>query len=85
MLIHKEIIYALGDIHYTKLDNITEQLVSLVEKCSQASYREESLYYTSNKEDAVKQLNKDNSTITIFQIFVALLWIFQLPTKMRNI
>jgi hypothetical protein len=68
MLIHKEIIYALGDTHYTKLNDITEELVRLAERRSRASYREESLYYTSNNEQSIEQLRKVNSTITISDI-----------------
>lgn len=62
-LLHKEIVYAYGDISNRKVNCIMEGLIGLVQRCSRASYREESCYYTSNEENSTEQLKKATSTI----------------------
>ena len=67
-LMHKEIIYAHGAISYEKVNCILEAVVAKVQKCSRASYREESSYYTSNEENSTEELKKATSTTSLSDI-----------------
>ncbi len=63
-LIEKEIIAFDRNLTPEKIDCIKEKLINLVQRCSRASYKEDSHYYTCVDENSSKEFKKANSTIT---------------------